>query len=465
MVVTHVKELLVQNSNELYGQYPDIKQTFYCAGLGKKDMSGSVIFASVQSISSKVFKLPHSIDLLLVDEAHLISPKDTTEYQKLIKNLKILNPKLKVIGFTGTPFRPDSKPLVGDIFTDVAYQIPMLYLIEKGFLSRLVTPNVETKMSTIGVKTRNGDYIESQLQEAVDKDHITKSCVDEIIKYGFERKCWLIFTSGVDHCLHVRDEIRSRGISCEMITGKTPKQERDQTISDYKSGKIRCLVNVAVLTTGFNNPMIDLMAFMRPTRSPVLYVQVCGRGMRTSTGKENCMVLDFGGVIDTLGPVDTIDARQASSRSGDGDAPIKVCPKCESVCFAGSKECHDCGYIFTPPEVEIEPEPAKSSILSDEYKPLTFGVKGVTYKKHTKNNKNSMQVTYHTLNGFFSEWICFEHFGFPREKAINWHRRRLPDERVPINVDEALKLKYPDPVEIQARKNGKYYEVIGYSFQ
>src|SRR5665213_2019224 len=121
-----------------------------------------------------------------------------------------------------------------------------------------------------------GDYVAGELERAVDVDMLTRACVREIIEFGQARKKWLIFTAGINHCLHVRDEIRKYNINCEMVTGETPTEERNSILSRFKSGDVQCVVNVMVLTTGFNNPSIDLMAFMRPTRSPVLYIQTAG---------------------------------------------------------------------------------------------------------------------------------------------------------------------------------------------
>jgi DNA repair protein RadD len=341
----------------------------------------------------------------------------------------------------------------------------MLYLIEKGFLCPLVTPTVNTVMDVSGVKTRNGDYMEGQLQSAVDKDPITKACVDEIIAHGQDRKKWLIFTAGVEHCKHVRDEIRSRGISCEMVIGSTPVGERNEIVDGHKNGTLRCLVNVGCFTTGFNNPAIDLMAFMRPTRSPVLYVQMGGRGMRTSNGKTDCCLLDFGGVIKELGPLDLIDAHRVSSSKGSGEAPVKLCPKCQAVCFAGASECQDCGYLFPDNPIDLSKKPSTLGVLSNQVEPEWHDVLSVSYKRHEKPGKAaSMVVTYATLDGPYKEWICYEHTGYARERACKWHRDRS-DRPAPNKVDEALLMDFREPTRISERQAGKFHEICGYDFE
>lgn len=471
-IVTHVTELLLQIHEEFISQWPEANVSFYADKLGHKNLSGDIILGSIQSIYKKALSIPKAIDILIVDECHLISPKDETMYRRFINDLKIVNPKLKIVGFTGTNFRTNSGLLTeGEdrLFTDVAYQIPMLELINKGFLSPLITPQepMKTKMSIEGVKTRGGDYVIGELEKAIDKDPITKGCVDEIIAHGKNRNKWLVFTAGVEHCLHVMEEIKSRGISCEMVVGTTPPMERASIITRYKCGEIKCLVCVAIFTTGFNCPEIDMLALMRPMKSPVLYVQCGGRGMRTSPGKENCLVLDFGDIISTLGPIDTIDARILNKKKGDGEAPVKICPKCEAVNFAGVRVCSDCGFEFPFDErTKLNTEASGEAILSSQQKPVRHAVISTQYSRHKGKDgkKDTLRVKYVTYTGDYAQFVCIEHTGFAREKSCQWHRQRLPNIKMPNTIDDALKLKYPSASDIFTKKNGKYYEVVEVKF-
>lgn len=466
VVLTHVAELLLQDAEHLYAQWPTAKYSFYCDKLKQKDLSGQIIFASISSIYKQAYKIPKRIDIILVDEAHLISPDEATMYQKIIKDLKVINADLKVIGFTGTAFRATEGQLTegeGRIFTDIAHQIPMLYLIEKGYLCPLVTPPTRTTMSTKGVKTNKGDFILSQLQKAVDTDEITKACVDEIVEHGKPRRKWLVFTAGVEHCENVLKEIQSRGINAAMVTGDTPKGRRDDIVETYKHGDLQCLVCVGVFTTGFNNPAIDLIAFMRPTRSAVLYVQMAGRGMRIYPGKVDCLLLDFGGVIAKLGPIDLVDAKRVKG-SGNGDAPVKLCPKCHATNFAGVHICLDCGHEFPDTGIELRQTASNLAAMSHQIKPEWFNVLSVSYILHQKAGKNkpTMQVTYNTLGGQFREWICFEHFGAPKERASKWVRVR--NSSMPKTVNEAVSIKWQKPTQILVRPVGKYHEILDYKF-
>ena len=178
--------------------------------------------------------------------------------------------------------------------------------LDQGYLSPLISKRMATQIDLTGVGTRGGEFIAKDLEAAVDKDSITQAAVDEIFSYGKDRKSWLIFCAGVDHAYHVRDAIRARGVTCETIVGDTPGAQREAIINDFKAGKIQCLTNANVLTTGFNAPGVDLLAMLRPTKSAGLYVQIVGRGCRLAPGKSDCLVLDFAGNIARHGPIDAV---------------------------------------------------------------------------------------------------------------------------------------------------------------
>lgn len=471
LLLAHVSELITQTIDELTELWPLAPYSIYADKLKSKDLTGQILFGSIQSIHNKAFKIIGGVDIVLIDECHLISPKEETTYRKFLTDLLTINPNARIYGFTGTNFRANHGLLTegeGRLFQNVIYQIPMLELINKGFLCPLVTPQVpvKTRMTTSGVGTRDGDYIVSQLSKKNDKEEITKACVDEIIEHGKTRNKWIIFTIDVEHCTHVRDEIRSRGIKCEMVTGKTPTAERNAIFKDYEDGDLQCLINVAVATTGYDNPKIDMIVWMRPMKSPVLYVQTGGRGMRVHSSKENTLALDFGGVIDELGPIDTIDARIVQKEKGAGEAPIKSCPSCMAVCFAGVRICPECGFEFPFEREELRTNASNGAILSSQEKPIWQKVITTQYSRHKGKNgkKDTMRVKYVTYTGDYSQYCCVEHIGFAREKFCSWFKMRKGSEKVPVTIDEAVGISYPPVDEILVQKNGKYFEIAAVRF-
>jgi DNA repair protein RadD len=235
----------------------------------------------------------------------------------------------------------------------------------------------------------------------------------------------------VRHGEHVAKILRRvSGEDVGTVFGETASAERDRVIAAFKSGELKYLVNVNVLTTGFDAPNIDCVAMVRPTLSPGLYYQMTGRGFRLHPGKENCLVLDFGGNVLRHGPVDAIRV-QAVNHSGNGDAPAKQCPECRSLIAAGYAVCPDCGYEF--PERERRNHEAKAStvgILSGQVTTKVHPVSDVYYSVHQKRGAHddapkTLRVEYRIgFRAYQSEWVCFEHTGWARHKAESWWRRR-----------------------------------------
>jgi DNA repair protein RadD len=493
VVLTHVKELLIQNSEELDEQYFGCDVGFYCAGLNQKRLHNDVTFASIQSIHNKFGDFNRPPEIIIIDECHLISHKGTTQYRKFIDAILSMNPNCRVVGFTGTPFRADTGRLdegKGKLFDGIAYEIGMDYMIEQGFWAKPVCPELATKMDVHDVAVRGGDYVIGDLERAVNTTELNDACTREMIEKGQGRKKWLVFTAGVQHAADVTADIESFGISVGMVTGDTEKTERDRIISDFRAGKIRCLVNVAVLTTGFNVPDIDMLVFMRPTRSPVLYIQTIGRGVRpvyapaydlsTQQGRLNaiaasikpdCMVLDFGGVVSALGPIDQVSIKKSykGESEGGGEAIMKICPSCGTECHAAQRYCYSCSYCF----IKLEDQASNKAIMSRDVEPEWVDVLETYYDKHHKENAlPSLKITYHTMQGAIREWICFEHHKYDVEdpkrfawnKAVDWHKARLPDCQVPVSIEEALEKIYPRPSKILVRPDGKYWRILDYEF-
>ncbi|MCW3780316.1 DEAD/DEAH box helicase [Defluviimonas salinarum] len=466
LIVTHVRELIAQNHAEMIGLWPDAPAGIYSAGLGKREAQARILFAGIQSIHRRAAEIGHT-DLVLIDEAHLIPGKSSTMYRRFLDALKAINPALKVIGLTATPFRLDCGMLhegQNALFTDIAYEAPVRALIDAGYLSPLVSKQPATRLDVSKVGTRAGDFIARDLAAAVDQDAITRAAVTEIIAHGRDRKSWLAFCSGVEHARHVAEEFGRQGVSCRTIFGDTPKDERDAILAAFKRGEIRALASMGVLTTGFNAPGVDLIALLRPTQSAGLYVQMVGRGTRLAPGKENCLVLDFAGNVRRHGPIDLVRPKRPGD-GGGGEAPTKVCPDCDSIIALSATECPDCGYVFPAREVKIAPTAATLPVLSPKQRWLP--VTGVSYSRHDKaGGRPSLKVTYSCGLATYSEWVCLEHQGYARQKAAEWWRKRAPGCPVPRSVAEALAQtsRLARPSDISVRPSGRYLEISGYRF-
>jgi DNA repair protein RadD len=366
LIVTHVRELIAQNYGEMIRLWPEAPAGICSAGLNKRDLHAQILFAGIQSIHKRAYDIQRC-DLALIDEAHLIPRTSNTMYRRFLSDLAVINPHLKVIGFTATPYRLDSGMLHegdGALFTDIAFEAGIKEMIAQGYLCEVVPKRTATQLDTTGVGSRGGEFIAGQLEAAVDVAAVTESAVDEIVRHGADRGSWLAFCAGVRHAEHVRDAIRGRGFACEAILGETASAERDRVIAAFKRGDIRCLTNANVLTTGFNAPGVDLIAMLRPTKSVGLYVQMIGRGTRLANGKDNCLVLDFAGNVERHGPIDRIDGRKRRKGDADGTAPVKTCPDCQAIVHASTRLCPGCGYEFPPPQPDLSRTASTCAILS-----------------------------------------------------------------------------------------------------
>lgn len=494
MMLTHVKELIAQNYEKLMAVWPQAPAGIYSAGLGKKNHRMQITYAGIGSVAQKP-ELFGKVDLIVIDECHLVNSKGTGQYISFINALKAVNPNLRVVGLTATPFRLGQGMLTDDvwseqegkyvpsIFTDICYNLGDVHnftrLIDEGFLCPLIPRNTDVQIDTTGLHVRGGEFVASEVEAVSNKDAITKAAIAETLQIASDRKHWLVFAAGVDHAHNIAAELNHNGVSSVVVTGDMGA-ERDENIRKFKSGAVRALVNVGVLTTGFDFPGIDLIIMLRPTTSPVLWVQALGRGVRIHPDKKNCLVLDFAGNTKRLGPINDPVTPKRKGASGGGIAPVKECPECGCMTHASARVCHgihpvhggDCGHIF-PVETKIV-ENASAHDLIKIYRPVIkwFNVRDVVYSVHKKvGSTETMRVKYVCDTGDdFSEWICLEHNTPVRHRARKWWSERfdpsvdygsgvnLSDRVGGITVDIKTDMKHSMPVT--GLQPGQYPEKI-----
>ena len=484
MCLTHVRELIEQDFTEFKNLCPNIDAGIYCAGLGKKQLHHAVTFASIQSIHKKHIESGF-VNLCIIDEAHLLGDTETGCYRKYLKGLLSINPKMRIIGLTATPWRTKTGLLhrgEGALFHDIAYDLPLQRLVEEKWLVRMIGKHAKTQGNTNNLHVLGGEFVIRECETVFDEEILVRAAVKEMIESGEKRKTWLVFCVSIKHAEHVCDVLNENGISCKSVSEKTPKKEREQIIADLKSGKLRAATNVAVLTTGTNIPNIDMVVMLRPTMSPGLFLQMAGRGLRLSpqTGKTDCLLLDMAGNLLNFGPLTHITAPPQGTRLTK-EKKGKECPACGSVCAMHAEECLDCGYVF-----EKVPRRIKHADKSLELDPMSneplhndvfewYNVKSVSYSKHEKmGSRPSLKVTYKCRYNF-SEWICFEHSGRPQDKAIAWWKERAKgiqsedQQPFPDTVDQAIDfiMNYgiKQPLRIKVKKDGKWPEIKGYEFE
>lgn len=486
LVLVHQKELLEQNVDKLVRIWPEAHIGLYSAAIGRRQLGCQITYATIGSIYKKAHELGR-IDIVLADECHLINPKEAGMWRSFIADLTRYNPMTRVIGWTGTPFRGNGVWLTAGeepLFTHVATQVKMRELLDLGFLAPLVPAPTVTRINSQDVRTSGDDYVVSELARVTDTDELVQATCNEIVQLAADRKRWLVFAVTIEHAEHVRDALRQRGVDAEVVSAETDKHERNRLINDFRAGRIKCLVNVAVLTTGFDVPEVDFIALLRATKSPVLYVQIAGRGMRCvgasieesiAKGKADCLWADFTDTTTNMGPVDAIKGRLPMAK-GKGVAPHKLCPECGSQNAAGATECLDCGYVFPEPErIKHGTQASAAAVLSSQQETMfdTRQVTEVRYRLHTKpGSPTSLRVEYFdNMIRVASEWVCLGHDGFARKKAERWWLQRTTIDAIPGNAEQALEwLEYSDavlrkPAAIIVTKRDKYPQIVSYHWQ
>lgn len=470
--LVHVKELVKGNAEELRRHAPSISCGINSAGLNSRDTHQQILFAGIQSVSHKSRNLG-SRDLLIIDEAHLLPKSGVGRYHVLIEEMRRINPDMRVLGMTATPYRLDSGRLDegdGAIFDKIVYTYGIAQGIEDGYLSPLVTKATTQRLNVSGVGKRGGEFIAGLLEEACNKDEVTQAACDEIVARGQDRQSWLIFACGIDHAQAIRDALRERGVACDMVTGETPNGTRDSIIQRFNAKQIRALVNVNVLTTGFNSPAVDLIAMLRPTLSTSLYVQIIGRATRLADGKSDALILDFAGNATRHGPLDDLRIKPGKVEGGVKEDVVraKECPVCSSLVALRTVECPDCGHVWevsSEPKHDAKPDETvalfKSQRKADGWLTVT---EQQAFLHHKYGREPSIRVEYRCGRRLFKQWVCVGHSGFVGAKAQSWWRQYVGRLPIEFSLNELIAaFNAAKPIgEIQTRQNGKYWEVTGW---
>lgn len=408
---------------------------------------------------------------IAVHNCHSISDKEGTRYHTLLNDLRGLYTNMKIVGFTATPYRMDCGYITnGDnpIFDTIVYSCSIKDLIADGYLSNITTYCSDTQIDTSNISLVAGEYNLKELEAASDNPYVNSTAIQDAITKGHNRKSWLFFCASIKHAEHIKEALVLRGIVAEIVTGDTPIAQRAQILNDFKDNKIRCLVNVNVLTTGFDHKGIDLIVSLRPTCSPGLWTQMVGRGLRIENEKENCLILDYSGNIEKHGPIDNINPpspRKLGKSKGEVQKLNRICEKCFAVNDIKAFMCKHCNTLFVverkPPEIQDKSSTAE--ILS---KVTNHKVTKINYGLHEKDGKTSLKVIYFSgMLKYYVEFICIEHGGYATEKARLWWDKRC-SLSFPGSCDEAIELVdfLEKPKEIQVDESSKYPRVIGYKF-
>lgn len=252
------------------------------------DVDKRIIIATRQSLthpkSDRIDRIlgDGDFEVVLIDECH----RAVSQVKKIID---LVADNAKVIGFTATPFNQQLK----SVFSDFVYEKDILSLIDEGYLCSPRCFTVTTNTDLSGVKTVGGEYVQSQLSDVVDNAERNAIIVKAYKDYSESRKHCLVFATSIDHAKSLVEAFKLNEISAKSVDSFDDANERETTLKEFKEGKFKVLVNVEILTTGFDFEALDMIVMARPTKSKILYTQCIGRGLRLSEGKEDCLIIDI----------------------------------------------------------------------------------------------------------------------------------------------------------------------------
>lgn len=447
VIAVHTQELVEQLS-KTYAAISGTVPAVFSASLNKRAI-GPVTFCQIQSIAKRACDFG-AIKLLVIDECDRSPLEGVGQYRTFIKEASVVNPDIRIAGFTATPYRMGSGLVYGQDqpFSDMVYDVGIKQLVHEGFLSQLISKDGGAPDLT-GVHVRQGDFVASELEAIMSEEETVHKACEELLRYGADRKAWLVFASGLKHATLISDKLASLGVEAPVVEGSMEKSERVRLVAAYRNRELRCLVNINVLSIGFDAPHVDLLALMRPTKSAGLYYQQIGRGLRIAPGKANCLVLDLAGNIARHGPIDTLNERIKNKKKSkkEGEAPTKTCPKCQEIVAAGVRECPQCEFQFPPPEIVKHATVASydSPLSGSDIRDVPVDAMNVRVHRPKDANKPPMlAVSYRCGINVVTEWLSIDQksHSYARQMSRKWLRETPTTEaqgkRIELKGDQIV---------------------------
>lgn len=484
--------LVEQNYEKLKN---DLDVGIYSAGLGKKELNKDITFATINSIYNKEINDIGYYDYLLIDECHNISDKNTGMYRELINKLTKINSNLKIIGLTATIFRSGSGLITkgeNRLFDHVTYEYGYEQALNDGFVAPLrskITINNDNLIKDLAsIKVSAGEYNLKELDFLMTNEERTQKAVAEALKYLSERNRCLWFCSSLKHTEMVIAELKKHNETCDFLIGTDKKEKKDRIKKDFHNGVFRHLVSVNMITTGFDEPEIDALITLRPTKSPVLFMQALGRGTRMAANKKDCLFLDFAGWTAEFGSIfDIKTVAQYNKETKTVEELVvkklnntRICPECREVIARNLKVCPHCNFEFTTEEIlKNDIKPSELDIMAKYDKTLLPVIKmDIVSPYICKNNgAKCVKLIYTTptkdVLQFLFSWDIqkfVEQFVPDNQEVNNWLKERgyrdYYDFLRTINLDCLKNMEnfFRKPKTIKVKKVGQYDKIFSVLF-
>jgi len=358
LFLAHLTELVVQTVEK----FRAVDSTVECGlFMGKSKQVADVTVGTRQTVGKNLESFG-AVNLIIIDEVHLYS----SQYQEIVDYFLAKNPRLRVLGVTGTPYKLGQGFIYGEGTTwgDLVFQTTMDQMIRLGYLSqyRYKIDDGGVKDDLGKVSKVAGEYNEGELGELMSREVHMASVAKAIEDYAGERKHIIVFAVTIEHA-----ERLAGLLGCFAVHSKLKKEVWRDRVDEFKAGRQRILVNVSQLSIGFDAPCIDCVIFARPTKSPALFTQMAGRGLRVTEGKSDCLMLDLVGNYRTHGLPSNpkVRAKGEKESKSEGEPTAKVCEECLEVIPVGGKVCPACGHIHIE---EVEEVDARQKLVEVEAK-------------------------------------------------------------------------------------------------
>lgn len=430
----------------------------FCGSLKSKEIS-QVTIASIQSIYNQEI----DADLIITDETHAISENEESRYHKFLSTKKA-----KIVGFSATPFRSDGYIYgEGKFYKDICYEMSFLQAIEKGWIVKPVLKHTEHQFDTSKISIQMGEFNQKELEElTVDEKKTVEQIKDALPKLS-DRKKTVWACTCIEHAELVYRKLNEHE---EAAIVHSQRLDRDIQLEYYlNEPRLKHLVFVNIVKEGFDFAPIDSIVFLRPTRSPTLYIQIVGRGLRKHEDKKDCIVLDYGQVVQNCGSIVNPIIREKGQRRTQDQPTMKFCPKCLSYLPIAIQFCEYCGHTFQTDKEKtknLTSTAASGDIL--ELPVHTSNVLNIYFNMHkAKSGADCYRIDYYTL---FQRYPISEYFVKGNDYAERKFTQRLIDlgatyehlERLAMVTDECKYLTetFQHSLEsIEFQLEGKFYRI------
>lgn len=506
IVSINSKKLVSQNTKALINHWEFAPVGIYCDGLdgvdgiNGRETNQPITIGTIQSMANNAEAFGF-VNLLIIDEVQVVSPKEETQYQGFISKLKEKNPQLVVIGLSATLYRSKGGMLIDHgLFNEVCYDITdwqnFNRLVKEGYLVPLTSTATKFSYDVSGIKTSGDDFNQKALAESVNTDDNNRRVILEALQRGVGRKHWLFFCAGTQHVDDVVTILKELGLNAAGAHSKMPGTEADDNIDAYCKGEIMMLVSDSMLVVGFDAPFTDHIVVMRPSKAVVRHVQGLGRGTRPwyapgydldtiegrlaaieASGRVDCLISDFGRNLERLGPIN--DPLIPGKRKKSGILAIKICRTdklisphigCGEYNFTAARECWKCHapFMFEEKEDKLEKEASKAvAVRLPKPQCEWLPVDGHEYEIFRRaGHMPTMRATYSYGMNRYSELVSLEHEKpFVNKMGRDWWRKRGIEPLATLEDTMQFKDLLPMPMWILVEFNGNYPRIVQHCFE